>query len=67
MLQLYAKLWAPVFDNPWLTWCIDAYVDLALRVYYWPIQAGLDLQEIRDFIQSTSICKPSRPREDKAD
>lgn len=46
---------APVFDNPWMAYCIDTYVDWALRAYFWPVQVGLDLQEIRDFYQS-NLC-----------
>lgn len=61
MLQFYAKLWAPWFDHPWFGWCLDTYVDWMLRAYYWPIQVGLDIQEIIDLIQSTSIRSSSPP------
>lgn len=58
MLQLFGKLWAPVFDNPVSAWWLDTYVDWVLRAYYWPILLGLELQEIGDFYQA-NLCNPT--------
>ena len=60
MIQSWARIWAPVFDNPWLCYCIDQYVDWGLRWYYYPIQLALDLQEIRDLVQGSNLCQPQQ-------
>lgn len=58
MMKIFGQLWAPVFDNPVLCWMIDQYVDWSLRWYYYPIQAAMDLQELRAMFQGSNICQP---------
>ena len=60
MLKEIAKIWAPVFDNPWLCYVIDQYVDWCLRMYYFPVQAALDIQELHDLVRASNICQPQK-------
>ena len=60
MWQIIGKIWAPVFDNPWLCYVIDQYVDWGLRWYYYPIQLAMDMQELRDLVQASNLCQPQK-------
>ena len=61
MLKTFGQLWVPWFDNPVLCYWTDMYVDWALRAYYFPLTAAMDLQEMRDLLTGFNICQP-QPR-----